>query len=446
MNESNGVRNNISAPKVLLGGFAGVIILGTILLLLPFSTVESGSMGIIDAFFTATSAVCVTGLVVVDTGTYFTLFGQLVILLLIQIGGLGFMTIASIIAVVLGKRITLKERLLLQESLNQLSMQGIVKFTIKVILFSLIFEMVGATILALRFSKFFPWPRAIYYGFFHAISAFNNAGFDLMGNFSSLTGFREDYIVNFTVMGLIILGGLGFFVLVDIFNKKKIRTLTLHSKLVLATSFLLILFGFLVSFIFEFSGGFSDLSLPGKFLAALFQSVTTRTAGFNTIEIPKLRMATQFFLIILMFIGASPGSTGGGIKTTTFASLILAVKGILKSEEEDVIFERTLNKEIIKKSIAVTFVSLWIVIISTVSLALTEHVTFLTLLFEATSAFGTVGLSLGITPHLSLAGKMTIIFTMFAGRVGPLTLVLALAEQKKKPVAIKYVEEKITIG
>jgi len=439
--------NKFNPAQILAIGFASVILVGTLLLMHPAATVNQ-EMSFIDALFTATSAVCVTGLVVVDTGTHFTIFGQLVILILIQIGGLGFMTVATLFAFFVGKRITLKERLLLQEALNQLSISGIVRLTKYIIIFTFSIELTGAFILALNWSSSLGWNKAFFYGVFHSVSAFNNAGFDLMGNFSSLTNYTSDFVVNITVMTLIILGGIGFFVLVDVFNQKRFRTLTLHSKLVIKTSSILIFLGFIIIFLLEFTNisTLGQLKISEKVLASFFQSVTTRTAGFNTIDTSALRMSTKFLMIILMFIGASPGSTGGGIKTTTFACLFISVINTFKNNCHDTVFERTLNKEVIRKAIAVAFVSTCLVLISTLSLTISEKSDFLTLLFEATSAFGTVGLSLGITPFLTLSGKITIIFTMFAGRVGPLTLVFALAQRQNARPSIKYVEEKVTIG
>lgn len=437
-----------SPPQILVLGFATIIFLGALFLMHPVATKDGQGLSFINALFTATSAVCVTGLVVVDTGTHFTIWGQLVILTLIQIGGLGFMTVATLFAIFLGKKITLKERLLLQEALNQISIQGIVRLTIYVIIFTFTIELTGATILALRWSEQLGWGQGFYYGIFHAISAFNNAGFDIMGNFSSLTGYTSDLVVNLTIMFLIFLGGIGFFVLTDIYNQRQFRTLSLHSKLAITTSLVLVAVGAVVILGLEYTNPqtLQDLGLEGKLLAAFFQSVTTRTAGFNTLDTASLRMATQFFIIILMFIGASPGSTGGGIKTTTFVCLLMSVINTFKNNCNAVVFERTLNREVIRKAIAVVFVAIFVLLLATLSLTITEQSDFLTILFEAASAFGTVGLSMGLTTSLTLSGKITIILTMFAGRVGPLTLVFALAQRQTSGPAIKYAEEKVTIG
>lgn len=445
----NYLLKGLTPPRVLVLGFAAVILLGALLLTRPVATVDGQGLSFLNALFTSTSAVCVTGLVVVDTGTTFTLFGQIVILSLIQIGGLGFMTFATFFAILLGKRVTLKERMLLQEALNQNSLEGVVRLAKYVLLFSFVIEAVGALILAFRWSFDMGWSKAVYYGIFHAVSAFNNAGFDLFGEFSSLTRYVWDPIVNLTIMLLIILGGLGFFVLSDLYTHKGKKKM-LHTKLVLSMTGILITVGTILIFLVEFSNPktLGPLDPMSKVLASLFQSVTARTAGFNTVDIAGMRSTSLLILISLMFIGASPGSTGGGIKTTSFASVSLYVISLFRGESGVTFKERSIASDIIQKAVAVIFMALALILLVTGILTLTEKADFLTLLFEATSAFATVGLSAGLTPNLTDVGKLALSFTMFTGRVGPLTLIFALSHKRNglQPNQIKYPEEKILIG
>jgi trk system potassium uptake protein TrkH len=437
----------MTPSRVLVLGFAVVILFGALLLTLPQATQDGLGLPFLNAAFTATSAVCVTGLVVVDTATTFTLFGQWVILLLIQVGGLGFMTFATMFAMILRKRITLKERLLLQEALNQVSVEGIVRLTKSILQISFAIEAIGALILTLRWYSDFGWGKALYYGVFHSISAFNNSGFDLFGNFSSLTAFVGDPIINITIMLLIICGGLGFIVLADLLaHPKKFR---IHTKIVLQVSGALILLGAVVILIMEFTNPktLGPLPLGTKVLAAFFQSVSPRTAGFNTINLASMYDTTLLSMIVLMFIGASPGSTGGGIKTTTFISIVLSVLSTYRSDPHVVLEGRTLPKDVIQKAWAITTSAAFLIFLIISILSLTEKTDLLTVLFEVTSAFGTVGLSLGLTPTLSVIGKMAIILTMFIGRVGPLTLAFVLSQKKNKQAAhIKYPDERIMIG
>ncbi|MVO98024.1 TrkH family potassium uptake protein [Paenibacillus lutrae] len=438
-------------PQVLVLGFAGIILIGTLLLMLPVSSVNGQALSFIDAFFTATSATCVTGLVVVDTGTHFTLFGQIVIILLIQIGGLGFMSMATLFAFILRKKISLKERLLLQEALNQGSVEGIVRLFRKVLIYSMTIEGIAAVLFTLRWSQDLGFAKGLYYGIWHAVSFFNNAGFDLFGpvtgKFSSLTAYADDFVINMVSVSLIILGGIGFIVISDLIEYPSKKRLSLHSKLVLSATGILIALGTLVIFIFEYSNAktLGSLGLGGKLLASLFQSVTPRTAGANTLDLPALRQATQFFIIVLMFIGASPGSTGGGIKTTTFTTLVGAIIAMVRGKQDIVFFRNRLGKDRIFKAITLTMFALLFVILVTMLLSTTEDHDFLMILFEVVSAFGTVGLSLGLTTQLTIFGKVTIALTMFAGRLGLLTLAYALQPKKEKEL-YRYPEGKITIG
>ncbi|MFZ5946004.1 MAG: TrkH family potassium uptake protein [Bacillota bacterium] len=437
----------LTPARILVLGFLTFILLGALLLSLPFAVIPGKELSFLDAIFTATSAVCVTGLVVVDTGTTFTRLGQTVILLLIQIGGLGFMTFATLFFILLGRKITLKERLLLQEALNQVSIEGIVRLTKNVIQFSFSIQFIGISILFLRWSGEMGWQKALYFGIFHSISAFNNAGFDLFGEFRSLTGYTEDIVTNITVMFLIITGGIGFFVLSDLYVHK-LRKLSLHTRVVLWISLLLIVSGSIAFFILEFNNPHTigNLDPMEKVLASVFQSVTTRTAGFNSIDITQMRATSQLFMMILMFIGASPGSTGGGIKTTTLISIVLFVISTFRGNVHVTLRKRTLPRDIIQKAIAITSMGLILILIVTSLLTITESADFIIILFEAVSAFATVGLSLGLTLQLSSIGKIAIAFTMFIGRVGPLTLAFALGKNRQKLNQMKYPDERIIIG
>ncbi|MGC7870829.1 TrkH family potassium uptake protein [Desulfosporosinus sp. SYSU MS00001] len=437
----------MTPSRVLVLGFATVILCGALLLTLPIANTNGDGLSFINAVFTATSAVCVTGLVVVDTAKTFTHFGQLVILMLIQIGGLGFMTFATMFALILKRRITFRERLLLQEAFNQVSVEGIVRLAKSVIQFSFIIEAVGTLILALRWSFNFGWKQALYFGVFHSISAFNNAGIDLMGDFTSFTAYVNDPIINLTIMVLIMLGGLGFFVLVDLQTPS--HKFKLHTKIVLEVSGILILVGAVIIFVLEFTNPetLGPLPLGSKILASFFQSVSPRTAGFNTINLAGMHHTTLLFIIVLMFIGASPGSTGGGIKTTTFVAIMVSILATYRSEPQVVLKKRSLPPDVIQKAWAITTSASLLIFVMISILSLTEHADILTLLFEVTSAFGTVGLSLGITPNLSEIGKAAIILTMFIGRVGPLTLAFVLSQKRNKGIChIKYPDERIMIG
>ena len=422
-----------------------VITIGTILLNLPSASSTAKSIGFINALFTATSATCVTGLIVLDTGKDFSIFGQLVILILLQCGGLGIMTMSTMLAFLAGKRISLRQRLIMQESLNQFSIGGLVRLAKYILIFTAVIEIAGTAIL------FFCWQRscsplqALYLAVFHSISAFCNAGFSLFSD--SIMRYKGDLIVNLTFMILIILGGIGFLVLLELFQYGKNRTLSLHTKLALNISLILILIGAVIIFFIEFNNPSTlrDLNFTEKIYGSIFQSVTARTAGFNTIHIGSMQNATLFLIIILMFIGASPSSTGGGVKTTTFGLFILYIWSSLKGKEEIQIFKRRVSQDIIPKVLTLISLSLGLVITMTILLSYVEGEDFIKVLFEVVSAFGTVGLSTGITSSLSIAGKIIIIITMFTGRIGPLGLVLSLI-QKREPEMIRYPEEKIMVG
>ncbi|CAH2714285.1 Ktr system potassium uptake protein B [Neobacillus rhizosphaerae] len=441
-------KNYLDPPKILVIGFATIILLGSLLLTLPVSTNNGQGLSFLNALFTATSATCVTGLVVVDTGTTFTLFGQLVILFMIQVGGLGFMTFATLFAFLLGKRISLKERILLQESLNNLSMEGIVRLARRILIFTAVIEFVGAVILAVRFSFEMPLGKAIYYGIFHSISNFNNAGFDIMGNFQSLSSYVDDPTVVLTICALITLGGIGFIVMNELFEYRSSKRLSLHTKIVVVTSAFLLIGGAIGIFLLEFSNEktLKPLSFSGKILGALFQSAAARTDGANTLNLTDMTQSSLLLIVFLMFVGASPGSTGGGVKTTTFTTLIGAVWSQIRGKEDVIFYRQRIGYETIYKALTVTLSALFLVMMITMLLTITERGTdFLRLLFEATSAFGTVGLSMDLSKELSPIGKGLITFTMFAGRVGPLTIAYAVT-MRRNPDKFRYPKGKIMIG
>ena len=438
---------SFSPPQILVIGFGLIILLGSVLLMLPIANVTGKSLPYIDALFTATSATCVTGLVVRDTGTFFTPFGQIIIMLLIQVGGLGFMTMATLFSLVLKRKISLKDRLILQEAMNQNTMEGIVRLIRKVLMYSLIIESCGAFLFSVRWAFDMPLGRAIYFGIFHAVSLFNNGGFDLFGDYRSLTQYVSDPMTNFIALTLIITGGLGFIVLSDLIEYRKRRKLSLHSKVVLSMTATLLVVGTLVFFIFEYTNSrtLEPLDMGTKIMSSFFQSATPRTAGANTLDIGAMRQASQFFIIILMFIGASPGSTGGGIKTTTFTILVGAVISMIRGRTDLDLFRYRLAQERIFKAVTITMLALFLVIVVAMVLSTTEDASFLTILFESTSAFGTVGLSMGLTGDLTSFGKAVISFTMFAGRLGMLTLAYALGPKKGKDL-YRHPEGKIIIG
>ncbi|WP_249659681.1 TrkH family potassium uptake protein [Lysinibacillus fusiformis] len=442
------LKENLDPAKILVLGFAILIFIGAFLLTLPIATEDGKGLAFLNALFTATSATCVTGLVVVDTGDTFSLFGEMIILILIQVGGLGFMTFATFLFVLLGKKISLKERLLLKEAFNTNSTAGVVRLVKRILIFTVITECIGGILLAVRFSFDMPIGQAVYFGFFHAISNFNNAGFDLMGEFNSLTDYVDDPIVVLTICSLIILGGLGFIVINELYEYRQIRAFSVHTKVVLSTTLILIVGATILIFFFEYSNvkTLGPLSPTGKGLGALFHSVTPRTAGANTLSMGDLTHATLFLTIFLMFIGGGSGSTAGGIKVTTFAVLIITALSQLKGKEEVVLFKRRIVIENILKALTVAMSGIMIVVVVTFMLSITEKgYVFIMYLFEATSAFGTVGLSMGLTPELSPIGRFIIILTMFVGRLGPLTLGFAITKRRKQE-AYRRPKGKIMIG
>jgi len=432
----------LNPPQILTIGYFFLFFIGGALLKLPIATTNGITW--LNAWFEATSAMTVTGLGVVDTGQTFTLFGQIVLLALIQIGGLGIMTFTVFIFILLGRKIGLKERILTQESLNQSELGGIIYLARHLFVYSSITELIGALFLTIRWGPEMGWGHASYAAIFHAISAFNNAGFSIWG--SSLTKYVGDPTVNIVITGLFIIGGLGFTVLIDIWKKKHFRELTLQSKLMIIGTVVINVVAVLVFFILEYTnpGTLGKLSLSDKLWASYFQGVVPRTAGFNTVDIGALHTSTAVFIMLLMFVGAGSGSTGGGIKLTTFIAMMLTVIMFLKGKSEMVVMKRTIPQTIIIRSLVVTFLASTLIFVAVFILTLTEKASLIQLLFETVSAFGTVGLSMNFTPHLSLIGRIVIICVMFIGKIGPLTLAFSFA--KHNEAMIRYPKENILTG
>ena len=435
-----------NAPLFLGMSFLIVILIGATLLSLPIASVDGNSVGFVNAFFTASSATAVTGLVVANTATQWTMFGKVVIITLIQIGGLGTITLFSIATVLLGRKISLQQRLLVKEQLNITSMSGIVKWVIYVTKITFLIEFTGALLLSFSLIPKYGFKTGVWYSIFHAISAFCNAGFDLFGD--SIVSYSGDIYINMIICGLVILGGLGFLVYMDIYNAESFRKLKVHSKVVITVSALLLFAGTIATLLIEYNNSLSigEFGFGHKVLASFFQSTVTRTAGFNSIDIGQVHDATAIIYIFLMFIGGSPASTAGGLKTTTFAVMVFSTIGMVRGEHDIVIFNRKIDKEIILRALAITIVCISLVITVTMAVAIIEHdrFEFLDILFESVSAFGTVGMTRGITPHLSDISKVILAFTMFIGRVGPTTLAVGL--MKTKPYSIKYASGKILVG
>lgn len=457
-------KTTLGPSQILVIGFLVVILIATILLMLPISSQSGESTSLIDALFTSTSAVCVTGLVVVNTLEHWSLFGKIVILLCIQIGGLGFMSLVSMIYIVIGRKITLKNRLLMQEALNFNTTAGIVRFTKMIVQLTILVEGLGALLLSFVFIPEFGFLKGIGYAIFHAISAFCNAGFDLIGG-NSLTPYVGNGIINFTIMSLIVCGGLGFTVWIDTYNAIKLKReaaehftwkqafykMSLHSKLVWVLTIVLIVGGFFFFFIVEYTNPatLGDLTFKEKIYAAMFQSISPRTAGFNTITLPELRLPSKLMSIILMFIGGSPAGTAGGVKTVTIGVLILCALSTLKGKEQTVAFKRTIPNRVIMRALTVIMLAITVVMVMLMVLTVTEDASFIDILFEVISAFGTVGSTLGITSQLSIIGKIIIIILMFIGRLGTITMGVALVVRQRRmneKGSIQYPEEKILVG
>lgn len=437
----------LSHSQILAGGFFIIILIGAIILNMQFSSSKGENIGFLDALFTATSSVCVTGLIVADTGTYWSNFGKLVIMVLIQIGGLGFMTIGTLGVLISGEKLSYSNKLLIQDSLSHEKTSGIIKFCKRIVLVSLFIEFVGAICLSFAFVPEFGLVKGLWYGIFHSVTAFCNAGFDIMGNFSSLTSYFNNPIVNITIMLLIILGGLGFSTIFDINRKRAFKKFRLNTKIILITTAILIVIPTFLFFIFEMNNPktLGNMNLGEKIFASLFQVVSPRTAGYNTIELSQMYDSTKFLTIILMFIGGAPASTAGGLKITTFAIIIISVYCLFKQRSEIEIFGRTIPFKNLNKALVSLVIGFTLIITGTMIILSNSDFDFLTVLYEVTSAYATVGLTLGITTKLNAVCKITLIILMFMGRVGSLTVLYSFikTDSKKK---YKYPKEEINIG
>ncbi len=442
----------VSPAQLLSLSIGGFIIVGGLLLTLPAAAGPGRRVGMLDAFFTSTSAVCVTGLVVLDMPLDLSIFGQVIVMLLIQAGGLGYMAISTVVSAALGKTLTLQERLTLQEALNVQTMEGLIRFALTVFKLTLAFELAGALLLTIRWAGELGVARAAYFGLFHAVSAFNNAGFSLFSN--NLINHRADLVVNVVITTLIIAGGLGFVVLSEVLWLRQRLALSLHTRFVLILTALLLAGGTLAIYLLERGNPRTLGGLSGgeALLAAYFQAVTPRTAGFNTIDIGALAFPTLFLMIVLMFIGASPGGTGGGVKTTTFGIMVAALWATVRGRDEASIFRRRLPTTLVARAFFISLIAFLALNLVAGIVLITEARELMPTLFETTSAFGTVGLSTGqpgsvlsLSAYFSPTGKLLMMLMMFMGRVGPLTLALAVARGASRP-RLRYPEGKVLIG
>lgn len=446
---------SLSTTQIILLGFLITILIGSVLLSLPVSAADGQAVPYIDALFTATTATCVTGLVTVPTATTWSLFGQVVILVLIQVGGLGIITIMTGVMLLLNRRIGVSDRLLIQDAFNLNTMSGLVSFVRKVLLGTLIIEGIGAALYMLVFVPEFG-ARGIWISVFNSVSAFCNAGMDIIG-MNSLCGYATDPLVNFTTSALIVLGGIGYIVWWDVIrvlktrtkqNRKVFRHLTLHSKIAISSTLVLLVSGTVLFLIFEYNNPLTiqSLSLFDKLQVASFQSVTTRTAGFATVPQENLTNASSMVALLLMFIGGSPVGTAGGAKTVTMAVLVCSAISSIRNRNETTLFGRSVSRQSITKAVAVVTASFAIAFTSTVLLSAVMETSALDILFETVSATATVGLSRNLTGSLNLAGKIIIIVTMYFGRVGPISLAVALGSKKTSQNIVKNPTEEISIG
>jgi len=429
--------------SLVLSGFLVLILGGALVLLLPVMVTPGNHLHPLDALFTATSAICVTGLIVVDTASFFSFWGQLVILILIQIGGLGYMTITTLLAMAVRRRIEYRDRLALRDSFSLDVPGGVVRFVIAVLKYTFFVEGVGALILFFNFLRYFPARQALFGAIFHSISAFCNAGFSVFS--TNLEKFVLDPVVNCTMMGLIILGGIGFVVMKEVVEERGL--LSLHARVVVTTTLILILGGTFLVLLLEWDNPrtLGELPLWGKIMAGFFQAVTPRTAGFNTVPIGSLHPATAVFLMFLMFVGASPGGTGGGVKTSTLAILGGLIWSFLQGRERVEFFHRRVASSAVYRAVALTGLAFALIFISGVFLVALQETEVLNTFFEVVSAFGTVGLSRGLTPYHSQVGKIVLILNMYLGRVGILTTLLSFRLAQERRELLTYPEEKILV-
>lgn len=443
--QQNRKHRHITSFQIIILGFFSVILCGSLLLMLPFATRDGSGASFFDALFTSTSAVCVTGLVIHDTATYWSQFGQAVILLLIQIGGMGVVTVAVSIAAVSGRKIGLMQRSAMQEAIAAPHVGGIVRMTEFILKTTIFLELIGAAALAPAFCRDFGLWKGIWYSLFHSISAFCNAGFDLLGirePFSSLTSYAAKPIVNTTIMALIITGGIGFLTWEDVKNNKwHFRKYRMQSKVILTVTALLISLPAVYFFLCEFS----KLPLAERIWASLFQSVTPRTAGFNTADLTEISEVGSMLMILLMLVGGSPGSTAGGMKTTTIAVLFSSALSVFRQKEHTHFFKRRIPENTVRSAATILLMYLVLFLTGGMMISRIEKIPLISALFETASAIGTVGLSLGITPKLGVVSRLILIILMFYGRVGGLTLIFA-ALSEKRANGSKYPQEKITVG
>jgi len=447
-------KEGVKPVRVLILGYLLLIAIGSVFLLLPIS--HKGHFSVIDSIFTSTSAVCVTGLIVKDTPVFFTPFGKSVLLILIQIGGIGYMSIITLFAMLVGRKMTLQEEMMIKTSYNHVSLDDIGRFALSVLKWTVVFESVGAIIMFWRFMTKYHYSilRSFEKSIFHSVSAFCNAGFSLFS--TSLVNFYSDFFIVGTIALLIILGGLGFFVLRDISASfKKRRKISEHSKIVLISTGVLLTVGFLLILFMEYNASLANYNIGGKLFISFFQSVTARTAGFNTIGISSLTNGVLFLIIIFMFIGASPGGTGGGIKTTTFTLLIMGLRALVGSDRRIVILKRNVSESLVNRAFFIFTVSLFFVLLSYFLLLATQGAihNVMGLLFEELSAFGTVGLSVGsshianvsLSADFNIVGKLVIMLSMVFGKIGPFSIAIALMEYQGNR-NIQYPQLKMMIG
>ena len=443
-------RSGFNALPMIALGFLGLILLGSVLLTLPVASATGHRVPWFDALFTSTSAVCVTGLVVRDTGTAYSTFGHVVLMFLIESGGLGFMTFATLLFRLMGRGFTMRDRLIMLESLNQDNLGGVVNLVMWVARSTFIVQITGAALFSIRLIPIYGVAKGLFFSAFHAVSAFCNAGFDLFGGGRSMTGFSGDVLMNLTAIALVVVGGLGFGTVHDIVDKKCFRRLRLNTKLVLVSYGTLLLAGFVAVLAFEWGNPHTLGPLnPGeKMLAALFQSVTLRTAGFNTIDQASLRDSTKLVGGILMLIGCAPASTGGGIKVTTFALIVLTVRMVARGESSIVVFKRRIDHTMIQRAVAIAFIAITVAFVDICALSLIQPgYALLDLFYECVSAVGTVGISAIGTANLRPLGRLLIIISMYIGRIGPLTMALLfMKRQTRARELVKYPEDRVMLG
>ena len=449
--------NSLTGTQIIAAGFFGVILIGAILLTLPCMTKSGEWTPFLDALFMSTTSVCVTGLTLVNIYEYWNTLGQFVILILIQIGGIGVVSLTILFFMIMKKKVSLKNRLLIQESYNMHTLSGMVRVTRKILAGIVIVEAAGAFLYCFEFIPRYGIIRGIWISVFNSVSAFCNAGMDIMGG-NSLAVYVENPLVNFVTMGLIVLGGIGFFVWWDViavikrWRKTGIKNcfwkLNLHSKIVLVTTVCLISIGALFIFLLEYNNPdtIGNLSLAGKIQASLFQSVTTRTAGFSTVDQSALQESSALISMLLMFIGGSPVGTAGGVKTVTIALIGISTLGVVKGEKEAVVFRRTIPREIIRRALAVFFISACSLVLMVVLMSVVQQAPLLTIVYEVTSALATVGLSRNFTAMMNGAGKLIIIFCMYIGRIGPISMVIAFRLKGRETTKINYPQEDVVVG